>query len=201
MTAMLREDDGYTGGEHTRGVVDLSLALGLELGLDDQQLGALELGAMLHDIGKIYVPNEILNKPGKLDASEWRVIREHPVTGQRMLDTVGGLLSDTGHIVRAHHERFDGTGYPDGLRGTEIPLEARVITVCDSFSAMTTDRPYREAMTAQQAVAELDRCCGTQFDPQVVDAMHRVLAHRGQILTVARMWSVPDEGAAGQQVA
>ncbi|MDO9355790.1 MAG: HD-GYP domain-containing protein [Solirubrobacteraceae bacterium] len=201
MTAMLREDDGYTGGEHTRGVVELALAVGMELDMGDEQLGSLELGAMLHDIGKIYVPNEILNKPGKLDAREWQVIREHPVTGQKMLDTVGGLLSETGHVVRAHHERFDGTGYPDGLRGTEIPLEARVITVCDSFSAMTTDRPYREAMTAQTAVGELDRCSGTQFDPRVVAAMHRVLAHRGQILTVARMWSVADDEDAGQQVA
>ncbi len=186
MTSVLKADDSYTGGEHTRGVVELALEVGRDLGLSPEQLRALEFGAMLHDIGKIHVPNAILNKPGKLDADEWLIIREHPVTGQRMLDTVGGALSETGHIVRAHHERFDGTGYPDGLRGHEIPLESRIITVCDSFSAMTTDRPYREAMTPQQGVAELARCRGTQFDPQVVDSMHRVLSDRGQILSVTR---------------
>ncbi|MDQ8043789.1 MAG: HD-GYP domain-containing protein [Solirubrobacteraceae bacterium] len=185
MATMLKADDSYTGGEHTTGVVEMALALGRELALPDDQLRSLEFGAMLHDIGKLHVPNEILNKPGKLTDEEWAIIREHPALGQQMLDTVGGALSETGHIVRAHHERYDGTGYPDGLRGEAIPLESRIITVCDSFSAMTTDRPYRGAMSAQEAAAELDRCCGTQFDPVVVAAMHRVLAGRGQILTVS----------------
>jgi hypothetical protein len=189
MATVLKADDLYTGGEHTKGVVDLALAVGREMQLPHDTLRSLEFGAMLHDIGKLHVPNVILNKPGKLTDEEWAIIREHPVVGQRMLDTVGGALTDTGHIVRAHHERFDGTGYPDGLRAQHIPLEARIITVCDSFSAMTTDRPYRSAMTAQAGVAELDRCCSTQFDPVVVEAMHRVLADRGQILMVTRRHS------------
>jgi hypothetical protein len=186
MATVLKADDSYTGGEHTRGVVEMALEVGREMDLPHDVLRSLEFGAMLHDIGKLHVPNAILNKPGKLDDDEWAIIREHPVLGQKMLDTVGGALTDTGRIVRAHHERFDGTGYPDGLRAEHIPLEARIITVCDSFSAMTTDRPYRSAMTAQEGIAELDRCCGTQFDPVVVAAMHRVLADRGRILTVSR---------------
>lgn len=200
MATMLKADDSYTGGEHTRGVVDLALAVGQELRLPKASMRSLEFGALLHDIGKLHVPNEILNKPGKLDEAEWAIIREHPVTGQRMLDTVGGALSEAGHIVRAHHERFDGTGYPDGLRGHDIPLEARIITVCDSFSAMTTDRPYRGAMSAQEGVAELERCRESQFDPVVVDAMHRVLADRGQILTVSRPRPSATDGS-GQLVA
>ena len=200
MATMLKADDSYTGGEHTRGVVEMALDVGRELGLSKAAMRTLEFGALLHDIGKLHVPNEILNKPGKLDDAEWAIIREHPVTGQRMLDTVGGALSEAGHIVRAHHERFDGTGYPDGLAGHAIPLEARIITVCDSFSAMTTDRPYRKAMGAQEGVAELDRCRESQFDPVVVDAMHRVLADRGQILTVRRPRRAAT-GGSGQLVA
>jgi putative nucleotidyltransferase with HDIG domain len=186
MNKVLQADDEYTGGEHTSGVVAMAMAVGRDLELGPRTMRALEFGALLHDIGKLQVPNEIINKPGKLTAAEWEIVKQHPVTGQEMLNQVGGALTEAGHIVRAHHERWDGTGYPDGLAARDIPLEARIITVCDSFSAMTTDRPYRAAMMHQDAVAELDRCVGSQFDPVIVDAMHRVLAEQGQILTVSR---------------
>ena len=179
MGDVLEADDEYTGGEHTQGVVGLSLMIGRELGLDATELRDLEFGALLHDIGKLRVPKEIINKPGKLNDEEWAIIKMHPEWGQEMLARIGGVLAHAGTIVRAHHERFDGQGYPDRSAGDEIPLAARIITVCDSFSAMTTDRSYRKAMTLDQAVAELRRCTGTQFDPGVVAALDAVLT-RGE---------------------
>jgi HD-GYP domain-containing protein (c-di-GMP phosphodiesterase class II) len=175
MGDVLEADDEYTGGEHTQGVVELSVAVGQTLGLDAQSMRDLEFGALLHDIGKLRVPNEIINKPGKLDAEEWAIIKQHPGWGQEMLDRVGGALSQASPIVRAHHERFDGAGYPDGLAGDEIPIEARIITVCDSFSAMTTNRSYRRGMSHADAIDELRRCSGSQFDPQVVEALTAML--------------------------
>lgn len=176
MGDVLEADDAYTGGEHTQGVVELSLAVGTRLGLSAQSMRDLEFGALLHDIGKLRVPNEIINKPGKLNDEEWAVIKQHPRYGQEMLDRVGGALGEAGVIVRAHHERWDGAGYPDGLVGEAIPIEARVITVCDSFSAMTTNRSYRRGMSHEEALEELERCSGTQFDPQVVATLKDVLA-------------------------
>lgn len=172
---VLEADDAYTGGEHTQGVVALGLQVGRELGLSPRELRDLEFGSLLHDIGKLRVSNEIINKPGKLTEAEWAVIRRHPVDGQEMLSRVGGALEKVGEIVRAHHERVDGGGYPDGLRGEEIPMEARIICVCDSYSAMTTNRSYRKAMTRAQAIEELRRCSGDQFDPDVVEALIRVI--------------------------
>ena len=174
MGDVLEADDAYTGGEHTHGVAALALAVGDELGLSARQRRDLEFGSLLHDIGKLRVPKEIINKPGRLTEAEWEVIRRHPADGQAMLDRVGGTLSDIGRIVRAHHERVDGGGYPDGLRGDQIPLEARIICACDAFSAMTTDRPYRSAMSWQDAGIELRRESGRQFDADVVDALLRV---------------------------
>jgi HD-GYP domain-containing protein (c-di-GMP phosphodiesterase class II) len=168
MGDVLEADDAYTGGEHTRGVVAMALDLGRALQLDHTSLRSLEFGALLHDIGKLRVPNEIINKPGKLTAEEWAIIKQHPAFGQEMLDRVGGELGRAAIIVRAHHERWDGGGYPDGLAGEEIPIEARIITVCDSFSAMTTDRSYRRGMSVPQALGELERCSGTQFDPDII---------------------------------
>ncbi|MBO9531354.1 MAG: HD-GYP domain-containing protein [Solirubrobacteraceae bacterium] len=176
MGDVLEADHQYTGGEHTQGVVDLAVAVGLELRLPPRAMRDLEFGALLHDIGKLRVPNEIINKPGALSDAEWLVMRRHPEYGQEMLDRVGGALTDAGRIVRAHHERWDGTGYPDGLAGDEIPIEARIITVCDSYSAMTTERSYSRARTDRQARMELERCSGTQFDPAVVAALAVVLA-------------------------
>ncbi|MBJ7459861.1 MAG: HD-GYP domain-containing protein [Thermoleophilaceae bacterium] len=176
MGDVLEADDAYTGGEHTQGVVDMAVAVGLELRLEPREMRDLEFGALLHDIGKLRVPNEIINKPGSLSASEWEVIRQHPIYGQEMLDRVGGAMTDAGRIVRAHHERWDGSGYPDGLAGDEIPLPARIITVCDSFSAMTTTRSYSAAKSHDEGLIELQRCSGTQFDPVVVEMLYRVLA-------------------------
>jgi putative nucleotidyltransferase with HDIG domain len=172
---VVEADDTYTG-EHCKDVVRLALEVARELGLDTEQQRIVEFGALLHDIGKIAVPKEIVNKPGKLDPDEWEIIKTHTVEGQRMLDRVGGFMGKVGRIVRCHHERWDGGGYPDGLRGPEIPLEARIISCCDAFNAMTTDRPYRRAMPTQVALAELDKHSGSQFDPRIVAALTNVVA-------------------------
>jgi putative nucleotidyltransferase with HDIG domain len=171
---VVEADDAYTG-EHTRGVVQLSLDVADELGLDRRARRLVEFGALLHDVGKVAVPKEIINKPGKLDDREWAIIKTHTIEGQRMLDKVGGIMRDVGRIVRGSHERWDGGGYPDGARGEAIPLEARIVSCCDAFNAMTTTRSYRAAMPLGTAVAELRRCAGTQFDPRVVDALVRVV--------------------------
>ena len=152
--AVVEADDGYTG-EHCRGVVQLALAVGEVLGLDAEQRRNLEFGALLHDVGKIAIPKEIINKPGKLDPDEWEIITTHTLEGQKLLDRVGGFMRNVGLIVRCHHERWDGTGYPDGLAGEAIPLEARIITCCDSWNAMRTDRSYRNALSHEVALAEL----------------------------------------------
>ncbi len=168
-------DDGYTG-EHSRGVVALAVQVGDRLGLDAERLRDLEFGALLHDIGKVAIPKAIINKPGKLDPAEWRIIKTHTIEGQRMLDRVGGFMGEVGLIVRSHHERWDGRGYPDGLSGEAIPLEARIISCCDAWNAMTTTRSYRAAMPFEAAVAELRRHSGTQFDPRVADAVLAAVA-------------------------
>jgi len=123
---------------------------------------------MLHDVGKVAIPKDIINKPGELDASEWQVMRTHTIEGERMLDQVGGFMSEVGRIVRSHHERWDGGGYPDGLADEAIPLEARIVACCDAWNAMTTTRSYREAMPDEKAARELRAHAGSQFDPTVV---------------------------------
>jgi putative nucleotidyltransferase with HDIG domain len=172
---VVEADDQYTG-EHSRGVVELARDVGQRLGLGDERLRNLEFGALLHDVGKVAIPKEIINKPGKLDAREWEIIKTHTVEGQRMLDRVGGFMSDVGRIVRSHHERWDGNGYPDRLAGEQIPIEARIISVCDTWSAMTTNRPYRAALPAETATQELIDCAGSQLDPDVVAAALAVVA-------------------------
>lgn len=179
-TAMLlgdvvEADDDYTGA-HSRHVVSLAVAVAERLGLDSAARRRVEFGAMLHDVGKIHVPKEIINKPGRLTAEEWTVIKRHTIDGQRMLDAVGGVLSDVGLVVRSSHENYDGSGYPDGLAGDQIPIEARICSCCDAFSAMTTDRSYRKAMSGEVALAELRANAGTQFDPRVVDALLSVVS-------------------------
>lgn len=171
---VVEADDSYTG-EHSRSVVRIALGVAEQLRLDSQRKRNVELGALLHDVGKIAVPKEIINKAGKLDEREWAIIKTHTIEGQRMLEKIGGLMLEIGRIVRASHERWDGTGYPDGLRGEDIPLEARIIAACDAFSAMTTTRSYRAAMGREQACAELAACAGAQFDPAVVHALMGVL--------------------------
>ncbi|MFZ0040781.1 MAG: HD-GYP domain-containing protein [Solirubrobacteraceae bacterium] len=166
--------DHYTG-VHTRQVVDLSLAVTVALELDRTRQQDVEFAALLHDVGKIRIPSSIINKPGKLDDAEWEIIRRHTIEGEAMLAQVGGTLAGVGRLVRSSHERYDGTGYPDGLVGESIPIESRIVCVCDAYNAMTTDRPYRRARDVSEAIAELRRCAGTQFDPVVVEAIVRVL--------------------------
>ena len=180
---LLEEDDEYTG-HHTEDVVDLSVRVAVQLGVSEEVRRETELGALLHDIGKIHVPDAIINKPGPLDDEEWAIMKTHTVEGQKMLDRVGGFLSSVGLVVRASHERFDGRGYPDGLAGEDIPLAARIVAVCDSFNAMTTTRSYRKGMPVSDAVAEVRRCAGTQFDPAVADALLVVVGDPGWELTI-----------------
>ncbi len=163
---VVEADDAYTGS-HSRGVVELSLAVAKRLGLDSRQRRNVEFAALLHDVGKIAVPKEIINKPGPLDDDEWKIMHRHTIEGEAMLKRVGGVLADVGLIVRSSHEHYDGSGYPDRLAGEEIPIEARIVTCCDAFSAMTTTRSYRKAMPLAEALAELRACSGTQFDPRV----------------------------------
>jgi HD-GYP domain-containing protein (c-di-GMP phosphodiesterase class II) len=174
-TAMLlgdvvEADDAYTGS-HSRDVVTLVLDVAGRLGLAPRERRDAEFAALLHDIGKIKVPGEIINKPGKLTNEEWEIVKTHTVEGERLLSQVGGILGNVGRIVRSCHEDWDGTGYPDGLVGEEIPLVARIVRACDAFSAMTTDRSYRKARPVEEAVAELKRCSGTDFDPVVVETL------------------------------
>jgi HD-GYP domain-containing protein (c-di-GMP phosphodiesterase class II) len=175
MGDVLEADDAYTGGEHSRGVVAMAMAVGEELGLGAREQRDLEFAALLHDIGKLRIPNAILNKPGALTDEEWTIVRRHPADGQAMLERVGGRLTPVGRIVRAHHERMDGGGYPDGLVGEQIPLAARIISACDAYNAMTTDRSYRKALPQADAIGELLRCTPSQFDPRVVAALLTVV--------------------------
>lgn len=163
-------DDAYTGA-HSHDVVGLSVAVADHLGLDPRSRHLTELTALLHDVGKITIPKAIINKPGPLTTEERELVETHAIEGERLLSQVGGLLTEVGAIVRSCHERYDGLGYPDGLAGDAIPLIARLICACDAFSAMTTTRPYRAAMSHADARAELERNRRTQFDPQVVDAI------------------------------
>jgi HD-GYP domain-containing protein (c-di-GMP phosphodiesterase class II) len=172
---VIEADDGYTG-EHSRGVVPLVMETGERLGLPAERLRNLEFGALLHDVGKIAIPKEIINKPGRLDPDEWRIVKTHTTEGQLLLDRVGGFMSEVGRIVRSHHERWDGGGYPDGLAGDAIPLESRIIAACDTWSAMTTDRVYRRALDPEVAVAELTSCAGSQLDPAVVAVVLGIVA-------------------------
>ena len=171
---VVEADDAYTG-VHSRDVVDLCMAVGPRLHLDEDQLRRLEFTALLHDVGKIAIPKEIINKPGRLTDEERAVIETHTVEGETMLLRVGGLLGEVGRLVRSCHERYDGLGYPDGTAGEAIPIEARIVCCCDAFNAMTTDRPYRSALSLEEALTELRVHRGKQFDPSVVDcllAMH-----------------------------
>jgi putative nucleotidyltransferase with HDIG domain len=157
-------------------VVELALAVGRTMGLDAERRRNLEFGALLHDVGKIAIRKDIINKPGKLDDEEWSIIQTHTIAGQKMLDRVGGFMREVGLIVRSHHERWDGDGYPDGLAGEQIPLEARIIACCDPWNAMRTDRSYREALSHEVAMAELVENTGRQFDPAVAAVLIPIVA-------------------------
>jgi HD-GYP domain-containing protein (c-di-GMP phosphodiesterase class II) len=174
LSDVLEFEDEYTA-QHSRSVVDLVNAVADELGIAPDERQELEFAAMLHDVGKISIPKEILHKPAALTDQEFEIIKHHTIEGQFMLDRVGGLLGRVGEVVRSCHERWDGTGYPDGLAGEEIPLASRIVFACDAYNAMTTDRPYRGAMPREAAIRELRANTGTQFDPRIVSALVTVV--------------------------
>jgi len=172
LTAALETRDSETHG-HSERVVSYSLRLGREYGLDQATMKALEFGALLHDIGKIGVPDSILRKPAKLTEEEWVRMREHPVHGQQILRGIE-FLQGAAKVVAQHHEKWDGTGYPLGLRGEDIDICARIFAVADAFDAITSDRVYRRGKSYEAAAQELDDWAGRQFDPKVVEAFHKV---------------------------
>jgi HD-GYP domain-containing protein (c-di-GMP phosphodiesterase class II) len=165
--------DPYTRGHSVR-VSQYGVAIARRLGVDDDTLRQIELGGHLHDVGKIGVREAVLNKEGPLTHEEYEHIMTHPVLGWRILKPLLGDNPVALHIVRSHHERLDGKGVPDGLGGEDIPREARIISVADAFDAMMSRRPYRSGLTFADAMAELRRVSGTQFDPEVVDAFFEV---------------------------
>jgi HD-GYP domain-containing protein (c-di-GMP phosphodiesterase class II) len=167
---VVEADDAYTG-VHSRDVVELAMRVADKLDLGARERRDLEFAALLHDVGKVRVPNEIINKPGPLTDEERKVMERHTIEGEQLLLRVGGLLGEIGRVVRSCHERWDGKGYPDGLAGEGIPPLARIVSCCDAYNAMTSDRSYRKPLPAEQAQAELRACSGTQFDPRVVDAL------------------------------
>jgi HD-GYP domain-containing protein (c-di-GMP phosphodiesterase class II) len=156
-------------GEHLKGVAKLAIGVATRLGLEGEELDEVVRGAELHDVGKMAIPDEILRKPGPLTEEEWAFVRQHTLIAERILSAAPALLP-VAKLVRASHERFDGSGYPDGLAGEAIPLGSRIIAVCDAFHAMTSPRPFRPAIPPQDALTELRACAGTQFDPEVVTA-------------------------------
>src|SRR3989440_3816714 len=172
LTAALETRDAETHG-HSERVVTFSLRLGRELGLSKEQLKSLEFGSLLHDIGKIGVPDAILRKPAKLNEEEWMRMREHPLHGQQILRDIE-FLRGAARVVAQHHEKWDGSGYPLRLRGEEIDLCARIFAVADAFDAITSDRVYRKGKSYAAAAKELDEWAGTQFDADVIAAFHRV---------------------------
>ena len=174
LTAVASIHDGETNA-HARRMVRLAEETARGLGRSEEEVHLVRLAALFHDIGKIGIPDAILHKPGPLTEDEWTVMRRHPVLGQHILEQVGGLFELLSHIVVAHHEHWDGRGYPHGLTQDAIPLGARILTVVDSYDAMTSERPYRQPLSDAHARIELQRCAGSQYDPQVVEVFLRVL--------------------------
>jgi response regulator RpfG family c-di-GMP phosphodiesterase len=172
LTAALETRDQETHG-HSERVVTYSLRLGREYGLDSRRMKALEFGSLLHDIGKIGVPDMVLRKPAKLTDEEWVLMREHPLHGQQILRGID-FLKGAACVVAQHHEKWDGSGYPLGLSGEEIDVCARIFSVADAYDAITSDRVYRKGKSYEAAATELEEWAGRQFDPKVVEAFHRV---------------------------
>ena len=198
LAATLDAKDRYTEA-HSRETAELAVNVGRRLGLQGDDLRLLEYGALLHDIGKIGIPGYILQKPGPLTPEEFAIMREHPVIGERILASVP-FLAPLGPIVRAEHERWNGTGYPDGLKGEEIPIEARIIHACDAFHAMASDRSYRKALPLADIVAEFRKETGHQFDPRVVDVMLQLIEQEPPHVTAqpqAAGQPVPDVALSG----
>jgi len=191
LTAALETRDSETHG-HSERVVTYSLRLGREYGLNSEEMKSLEFGALLHDIGKIGVPDSILRKPGKLTEEEWVRMREHPQHGQQILRGIE-FLEGAARVVAQHHEKWDGTGYPLGLRSDDIDICARIFAVADAFDAITSDRVYRRGKPYEAAAKELDDWAGRQFDPKVVDAFHRVPKEDWEELHRQSLMPKPDQ--------
>jgi HD-GYP domain-containing protein (c-di-GMP phosphodiesterase class II) len=167
LAAAMEAKDQYTAS-HADSLATMAVAVGSRLGLSDGELRMLQYAAVLHDIGKIGIPGNILNKPAELTRDEFDTMAQHTIIGERIISRIDYLVP-IARIIRSAHERWDGAGYPDGHRGEEIPLSSRILLVCDAFDAMTTDRPYRSALPVDEALSELARHAGSQFDPRVVD--------------------------------
>ena len=180
LSRSLEAKDFYTGG-HTERVAEISVAIGRRLGFDGNDLEAIEIGALVHDVGKVGVPEAILHKPGPLDDTEWEVMKRHPIVSDFILKDVD-LHPFVRQAARWSHERVDGTGYPDGLPGNEIPIPARIVFVADAWDALTSDRPYRRRRTAGEALDEIRRNVGTQFCPTVFEALEAEYRDRSSVL-------------------
>jgi response regulator RpfG family c-di-GMP phosphodiesterase len=191
LTAALETRDLETHG-HSERVVTYSLRLGREYGLDSGRMKALEFGSLLHDIGKIGVPDSILRKPAKLTDEEWVLMREHPLHGQQILRGIE-FLQGAALVVAQHHEKWDGSGYPRGVSGEDIDVCARIFSVADAFDAMTSNRVYRKGKPYQDAAKELDDWAGKQFDPKVVEAFHRVPQRDWEVLHEQSLMKKEDE--------
>jgi diguanylate cyclase (GGDEF)-like protein len=178
MGALLRalEERSPALGAHVSDVADNAERVARSLGLASHEIGTVRLAGALHDVGKMAIPDVILNKPGNLDEAEWALMRRHTIIGQRILDAPA--MIEVGRLVRSSHERYDGRGYPDGLAGAEIPIGSRIVFVCDAFDAMTAQRPYGRTLSPAEALTELENCSGTQFDPEVVAAFAAVMRER-----------------------
>jgi putative nucleotidyltransferase with HDIG domain len=176
LLAALEARDGYSG-DHSRCVVELAVGVARKMNLEEEEVAAVERCALLHDVGKMAVPDSVLKKPGPLDATEREAMRRHAEVGARMVGSLEGLAR-LAPAIRAVHERWDGTGYPDGLKGQEILLSSRIVHACDSWHAMSSDRPYRNALSTEEAIEEIGRNVGRQFDPHVARSLAEVLSDR-----------------------
>lgn len=173
LAAAVDAKDSYTCG-HSERVAEMSLAIAKDMNLSDEEQYLIHIGAHLHDVGKIGIPDAIMSKPGRLTNEEFKLIKDHPMIGYHIVSKVK-ILQTVSLIVRHHHERMDGGGYPDGLSGTDIPLGARIVAVADAFDAMTTNRTYKVSMSISDALQELINCSGTQFDRQIVAVFVKII--------------------------
>ena len=171
----IEEKDAYTRG-HSERVSQLSVRIGCEMGLDQQRLEYLRIGCLLHDVGKIGIAESIVRKPNTLTTSEYNTIKQHPIKGAEIVKPISFLKNHI-YIIRNHHEWYDGSGYPDGLKGDKIPIEAQIVSVADAFDAITSTRPYRKGVSPQEALHRITLLTGSQFSPRVVKAFKRVYAH------------------------
>jgi HD-GYP domain-containing protein (c-di-GMP phosphodiesterase class II) len=193
LSRSMEAKDYYTGG-HIERVSGMAVAIAKRLGYSGAELDAIQIGAVVHDIGKIGIPDRILNKPGPLDDEEWKVMKRHPVISEKILSDVG-LPSVVLEIARSSHERVDGQGYPDALEGDRIPLPARIVLVADAFDALTSDRPYRRARPLPLAMEEIRTHAGTQFCPSVVAALEELYREEPHLLAAGRLYAVGENAA------